>query len=285
MTAALQGNNAAAGAAGGASGELIAGAIAKALYPDVKDLSKLTEDQKQTLSTLASISSGMAGGIVGGNTAGAATGAAAGKNAVENNMISVPAPTPIPVPGVPVSPGDKVTKDANDKIASALDGVFDALDKATQCSFGRACSSDDTDQDAGPNAGKNLTEDEKAEYGGTGSGTPQPPENEPSKQDNKPVDKLNQKQESAIKKIDNTIKNALKDHDITGTLKDMDGNPVPKDNGGYWDHMQEMKNTLRGLKNHADTLKNVNNPEAQAAYGRATDAINKIESALKGHGI
>ena len=285
VTAALQGNNAAAGAVGGASGELIAGAIAKVLYPDVKDLSKLTEDQKQTLSTLASISSGIAGGIVGGNTAGAATGAAAGKNAVENNMISVPAPTPIPVPGVPVSPGDKVTKDANDKMASALDGVFDALDKATQCSFGRACSSDDTDQDAGPNAGKNLTEDEKTEYGGTGSGTPQPPENEPSKQDNKPVDKLNQKQESAIKKIDNTIKNALKDHDITGTLKDMDGNPVPKDNGGYWDHMQEMKNTLRGLKNHADTLKNVNNPEAQAAYGRATDAINKIESALKGHGI
>jgi filamentous hemagglutinin len=88
VTAALQGNNAAAGAVGGASGELIAGAIAKVLYPDVKDLSKLTEDQKQTLSTLASISSGMAGGIVGGNTAGAATGAAAGKNAVENNALS-----------------------------------------------------------------------------------------------------------------------------------------------------------------------------------------------------
>ncbi|WP_148250937.1 hemagglutinin repeat-containing protein [Raoultella terrigena] len=88
VTAALQGNSAAAGAAGGASGELIAGAIAKALYPDVKDLSKLTEDQKQTLSTLASISSGMAGGIVGGNTAGAATGAAAGKNAVENNSLA-----------------------------------------------------------------------------------------------------------------------------------------------------------------------------------------------------
>ncbi|WP_404684814.1 hemagglutinin repeat-containing protein [Raoultella terrigena] len=88
VTAALQGNNAAAGAVGGASGELIAGAIAKALYPDVKDLSKLTEDQKQTLSTLASISSGMAGGIVGGNTAGAATGAAAGKNAVDNNSLA-----------------------------------------------------------------------------------------------------------------------------------------------------------------------------------------------------
>ncbi|HCR58846.1 MAG TPA: hemagglutination protein [Raoultella sp.] len=88
VTAALQGNNAAAGAEGGASGELIAGAIAKVLYPDVKDLSKLTEDQKQTLSTLASISSGMAGAIVGGNTAGAATGAVAGKNAVENNSLA-----------------------------------------------------------------------------------------------------------------------------------------------------------------------------------------------------
>ncbi|HFZ1005045.1 TPA: hemagglutinin repeat-containing protein [Klebsiella aerogenes] len=88
VTAALQGNNAAAGAAGGASGELIAGAIAKVLYPDVKDLSKLTEDQKQTLSTLASISAGMAGGVAGGNTAGVATGAAAGKNVVENNYLS-----------------------------------------------------------------------------------------------------------------------------------------------------------------------------------------------------
>lgn len=99
------------------------------------------------------------------------------------------------------------------------------------------------------------------------------------------IEKLNQKQESAIRKIDNSIKNGLKDHDITGTLKDMSGNPVPKPGGGYWDHLQEMQNTLRGLRRNAETLKNVNNPEAQAAYRRATDAINKIESAIKGHGI
>jgi len=99
------------------------------------------------------------------------------------------------------------------------------------------------------------------------------------------IGKLNQKQESAIRKIDNSIKNGLKDHDIAGTLKDMDGNPVPKPGGGYWDHLQEMQNTLRGLRRNAETLKNVNNPEAQAAYRRATDAINKIESAIKGHGI
>nr|WP_276318273.1 polymorphic toxin type 28 domain-containing protein [Serratia microhaemolytica] len=106
-----------------------------------------------------------------------------------------------------------------------------------------------------------------------------------AKQALKKGDKLNQKQESAIKKIDNTIKHSIKDHDITGTLKDMEGTPVPKKEGGYWDHMQEMQNTLRGLRKHADTLKNVNNPDAQAAYNRATNAINRIESAIKGYGI
>ncbi|EOC0095186.1 polymorphic toxin type 28 domain-containing protein [Cronobacter dublinensis] len=58
------------------------------------------------------------------------------------------------------------------------------------------------------------------------------------------IEKLNQKQESAIRKIDNSIKNGLKYHDIAGSLKDMDGNPVPKPGGGYWDHLQEMQNTL-----------------------------------------
>ncbi|WP_446030758.1 VENN motif pre-toxin domain-containing protein, partial [Lelliottia amnigena] len=65
--AALQGNNAMAGAAGAAVGEV----IASQLYPNVpKD--KLTEDQKQTISTLASISAGIAGGLAGDSTLSAA---------------------------------------------------------------------------------------------------------------------------------------------------------------------------------------------------------------------
>lgn len=87
VTAALQGNSAAAGAVGAASGELIATAIARQFYPNT-DPSKLTEEQKQTVSTLASVSAGIAGGIAGGNTAGAAAGASAGKNSVENNYLS-----------------------------------------------------------------------------------------------------------------------------------------------------------------------------------------------------
>ncbi|MEE9682582.1 hemagglutinin repeat-containing protein [Lelliottia amnigena] len=82
--AALQGNNAMAGAAGAAVGEV----IASQLYPNVpKD--KLTEDQKQTISTLASISAGIAGGLAGDSTLSAAAGSQAGKNAVENNYLSV----------------------------------------------------------------------------------------------------------------------------------------------------------------------------------------------------
>ncbi|EEP5105013.1 filamentous hemagglutinin N-terminal domain-containing protein [Salmonella enterica] len=84
VTAALQGNSAAAGAAGAVVGE----AIAHQLYPNTPT-DKLTEEERQTISTLSSISAGIAGGIAGGNTAGAAAGASAGKNAVENNYLSV----------------------------------------------------------------------------------------------------------------------------------------------------------------------------------------------------
>lgn len=86
VTAALQGNSAAAGAVGAASGELIATAISKQLY-SVTDPTTLTEEQRQTVSTLASVSAGIAGGIAGGNTAGAAAGASAGKNSAENNSM------------------------------------------------------------------------------------------------------------------------------------------------------------------------------------------------------
>ncbi|EEV6079650.1 Contact-dependent inhibitor A, partial [Escherichia coli] len=307
VTAALQGNSAAAGAIGAGTGEVIASAIAKSLYPGV-DPSKLTEDQKQTVSTLATLSAGMAGGIASGDVAGAAAGAGAGKNVVENNALSlvargcaVAAPCRTKVAEQLLEIGAKAgmaglagaaVKDMADRMTSdelehlitlqmmGNDEITTNYLSSLHDKYGSGAASN-------PNIGKDLTDAEKVELGGSGSGTgtPPPSENDPKQQNEKPVDKLNQKQESAIKKIDNTIKNALKDHDIIGTLKDMDGKPVPKENGGYWDHMQEMQNTLRGLRNHADTLKNVNNPEAQAAYGRATDAINKIESALKGYGI
>ncbi|EJT6717626.1 contact-dependent inhibition toxin CdiA [Escherichia coli] len=85
--AAMQGNNVAAGAAGAATGELAARAIAGMLYPGVKQ-SDLSEEQKQTISTLATVSAGLAGGLTGNSTASAAVGAQSGKNAVENNFLT-----------------------------------------------------------------------------------------------------------------------------------------------------------------------------------------------------
>ncbi|WP_107183342.1 hemagglutinin repeat-containing protein, partial [Escherichia coli] len=85
--AAMQGNNVAAGAAGAATGELAARAIAGMLYPGVKQ-SDLSEEQKQTISTLATVSAGLAGGLTGNSTASAAVGAQSGKNAVDNNYLS-----------------------------------------------------------------------------------------------------------------------------------------------------------------------------------------------------
>ncbi len=85
--AAMQGNNVAAGAAGAATGELAARAIAGMLYPGVKQ-SDLSEEQKQAISTLATVSAGLAGGLTGNSTASAAVGAQSGKNAVENNSLA-----------------------------------------------------------------------------------------------------------------------------------------------------------------------------------------------------
>jgi filamentous hemagglutinin len=87
VAAALQGNSAGAGAAGAASGELVARTIAEIYYPGIKP-SDLSEEDKQFVSNLATIASGLAGNLAEGNTAGTTAGAQAGKNAAENNALS-----------------------------------------------------------------------------------------------------------------------------------------------------------------------------------------------------
>lgn len=86
VVASLQGNSATAGAVGAASGELIAGVIARQFYPDTEP-SKLSEEQKQTISALTTVASGITGGLVGNSALSGAAGAQAGKNTVENNLL------------------------------------------------------------------------------------------------------------------------------------------------------------------------------------------------------
>ncbi|NIG76587.1 VENN motif pre-toxin domain-containing protein [Klebsiella sp. Ap-873] len=81
------GNSAAAGAAGAVSGELMAKVVMGALYPG-KEVSDLSEEQKQTISALGTLAAGLAGGLAGNSTADVVAGAQTGKNAVENNYLN-----------------------------------------------------------------------------------------------------------------------------------------------------------------------------------------------------
>ncbi|MGR1221671.1 endonuclease toxin domain-containing protein [Aeromonas veronii] len=83
--AAAQNKNAMVGATGAATGELV-GMMATQLYH--KDASQLTEGEKETVSTLATLAAGLAGGLTGDSTASALAGAQTGKTVVENNYLS-----------------------------------------------------------------------------------------------------------------------------------------------------------------------------------------------------
>ncbi|MCY9847283.1 hemagglutinin repeat-containing protein [Pectobacterium jejuense] len=84
VVAQLSGQDAAAGAIGASSGELIARAIMADQYPG-KTANDLTEEEKQSVSALSTLASGLISGLAGNSTASAASGAQSGRNAVENN--------------------------------------------------------------------------------------------------------------------------------------------------------------------------------------------------------
>ncbi|GKX44262.1 hypothetical protein SOASR015_32960 [Pectobacterium carotovorum subsp. carotovorum] len=87
VVAQLSGQDAAAGAIGASSGELIARAIMADQYPG-KTANDLTEEEKQSVSALSTLASGLVSGLAGNSTASAASGAQSGRNAVENNALS-----------------------------------------------------------------------------------------------------------------------------------------------------------------------------------------------------
>ncbi|MGY3945330.1 hemagglutinin repeat-containing protein [Aeromonas tecta] len=83
--AAAQNKNAMVSATGAATGELV-GMLATELYH--KDASQLTEGEKETVSTLATLAAGLAGGLTGADGTDVLAGAQTGKTVVENNSLS-----------------------------------------------------------------------------------------------------------------------------------------------------------------------------------------------------
>ncbi|MFH2945178.1 hemagglutinin repeat-containing protein, partial [Enterobacter roggenkampii] len=92
--AAASGRDAASAAAGAAVGEL-AGKIAVDGFG--KQVSELSEEEKQAVSALATLASGLAGGLVGDSSANAVAAAQAGKTTVENNYLSQPEKTELEI--------------------------------------------------------------------------------------------------------------------------------------------------------------------------------------------
>ncbi|SFN22860.1 filamentous hemagglutinin [Izhakiella capsodis] len=97
VIAQLNNQSALAGGLGAGGGELAARYIAGQLFPG-KTAEQLSEEQKQQVSALSQLATGLAGGLATGDTAGAVTAAQTDKNAVENNLLAIPMPPPV-LPG------------------------------------------------------------------------------------------------------------------------------------------------------------------------------------------
>ncbi len=66
--------------------------------------------------------------------------------------------------------------------------------------------------------------------------------------------KLSRSQQKAIESADNIINDHLKSSDLSAALGDLQGNPIAKPNGGYWNHAQEVKDAYTGLVRAEKTL-------------------------------
>lgn len=159
----VQGGNTLGAAAGGmASAALVGESLSKAFYG--KDVKDLDADQRTFISNLATAVGAAAGGSVGGDTFSASSGANAARVEVENNALSGCTPMTCTI-GVDVmhgggsaignSGGGAAGGAAGAGIGAIIAGMFGGDEKQDQ-----------------PNAGKDLSDADKAELGGTGSGTP-----------------------------------------------------------------------------------------------------------------
>lgn len=150
-----------------------------------KPVSELSETEKQTVSTLATVTAGLAGGLVGDSGALAVAGAQSGKTTVENNMLNViatetAANTAAAIAGATGNASKDTGNDNSWDIGGGCEGsreqcaVRDPSRDGTR-GPGHVLNGDNTDENKQPNLGKDVasaTDKDKAELGGAGAGTP-----------------------------------------------------------------------------------------------------------------
>ena len=99
---------------------------------------------------------------------------------------------------------------------------------------------------------------------------------------------LTQAEEAAARRINNILNKNFKlgnKGDVAGAVSDMVGNPIPKVGGGTFDHVTDLNNMLRGLRNNADKLRTATDPASVAARQRALETIQQIEDSIRGSGL
>nr|WP_207644890.1 polymorphic toxin type 28 domain-containing protein [Clostridium beijerinckii] len=104
---------------------------------------------------------------------------------------------------------------------------------------------------------------------------------------------LSRAQSRNLETLDNIVDGHLTDMDFSGTLRDLQGDPVPKPGGGFWNHLQEMKDLYAGLikirRGIEGSLYNPNLSDSarqvlQSGLDKANANINKIEELFKPYG-
>ncbi|CAI2460176.1 VENN motif pre-toxin domain-containing protein [Serratia liquefaciens] len=236
ITAQLNNQSAVASAGGG---ELAARVIVEIRFPG-RDISSLTEGEKQEVSALSQLAAGLAGGIASDSTAGAVTASQASKNAVENNFLAVPAPVPPPV----AVPNTSINGTGGNEAWDADDGSDPSKSREENARQ--------------PNVAKDLTDEEKAEAGGTGSGTPggwepQDEENARNNADNfdrfKKDDLVSSANEPINKQGLSAAARAWEKHAgrSGGVFEPLKGNPVQKNEaaGRFVNEVLDNANTVK----------------------------------------
>ena len=97
------------------------------------------------------------------------------------------------------------------------------------------------------------------------------------------VEELSRAQKRNLETLDNIVNKHLSEMDFSGTLRDLQGNPVPKPGGGYWNHLQEMKDSYKGLSKIKRGLEgSLQNPNLSDRLRKTLqDALNKANKNLK----
>ncbi|MEK3918083.1 WXG100 family type VII secretion target [Paenibacillus polymyxa] len=98
------------------------------------------------------------------------------------------------------------------------------------------------------------------------------------------VEDLSRAQQRNLTTLDNIVDKHLTEMDFSGTLRDLQGNPVPnKKTGGYWNHLQEMQDSYKGLSKIKRGLEgSLQNPNLSPSLkGTLEGALDKANTNLK----